>query len=831
MTTHAIDPQAAAETPLSGALWLAERQFVVFAADHPGAERCAGIGYGHDANTCTDRGKHPAEPFTKATLRDEHEVRRLFAGAPRNVGVYVGGSRGAYGEQLLVMDSDRPGAIEDTAKALGHEHTPTMRVHTAKGHHDYYWAPPGASLGNGLGALKGKFDGDVRAGNAYVIALGSVHATGVVYTLENPEQPPVAAPAWLLEALQARPSAPARPATDIVIPADRHDTYTRRVVQAECDAITQAADGEQNNAINTAAFSLGTLVGVGALTEGEARADLLAAAHAGNHPEGRARATIESGLRAGMAQPRHPWPPVARADGLSGLLIPEQAGGDPEPSHDAHPDAWDEPLPLAAPPPLPLDVHRLGGIGVYANAVAGSLQMPVDIPAFLGLAAASVAVGGRRTVSPKPDWVEPVTLYVMPVAAPGEKKSPALGHMARPIYDEQARRRAEDRVAVARDQQERRIAEACVANAEALVIKATTADKRMAARGNLDSARMDLENLGDPKILTQLIADDTTPEAATSLLAEQGERLGVLSTEGSFLGNVGGRYSKEANPEIALKGWSQEPHTVNRKNAPPLFVERPNFSLGLAVQPGLLTGMGETGDVFEARGLMGRFVYAMPASRVGERTYDTTPIPDALRASYHAAITRMMTTIWDDCETREMNLDPDAQAAFRAFWEALEARYKNAGDLASIEGWANKLPGQVLRIAAVLTLFESPDALTVPGRVMVDVIALVPYMVGHAKLVADLMSAERQSTLGPARAVLAWLRKTHPEKPVSAAEVHRGVHGQKWCTSTEDVDQALALLERFGWLRLAPVPERRGSTGRLPKPRFEVHPRALEQPR
>ncbi|MFD8948541.1 DUF3987 domain-containing protein [Streptomyces xanthophaeus] len=834
MTTHAADPQAVAETPLAGALWLAQRQFAVFTADHPGAERCAGIGYGHDANTCTDRGKHPAEPFTKTTYRDEQEVRRLFSGALRNVGVYVGGSRGPNGEQLLVMDSDRPGALEDVARALGHDFPPTMRTYTAKGHHDYYWAPADVKLGNGLGALKGKFDGDVRAGNAYVIGVGSVHATGVVYTLENPAQPPVQAPAWLLEALQARASVPAGPATDIVIPADRHDAYTRKVVQAECDAITRAPDGDQNNAINTAAFSLGTLVGAGALTETEARADLLAAARAGNHPEGRARATIDSGLRAGMAQPRDPWPPVARADtrnDFSGLLIPEQAVEERESPTDADPEAWDEPLQLAAPPPLPLDVQRLGGIGAYANAVAGSLQMPVDIPAFLGLAAASVAIGGRRTVSPKPDWVEPVTLYVMPVAAPGEKKSPALGHMARPIYDEQQRRRSEDRSAVARDQQERRIAEACVANAEAAVIKSVNPAKRMEARANLDSARTDLENLGEPKVLTQLIADDTTPEAATSLLAEQGERLGVLSTEGSFLGNVGGRYSKEANPEIALKGWSQEPHTVNRKNAPPLFVERPNFSLGLAVQPGLLTGMGETGDVFEARGLMGRFVYAMPASRVGDRTYDTAPIPDALRASYHAAITRMMTTIWDDCETREMNLDPDAQAAFRAFWEALEARYKNAGDLASIEGWANKLPGQVLRIAAVLTLFESPDSLTVPGRVMADVIALVPYMVGHAKLVADLMSAERQSTLGPARAVLAWLRKAHPEEPVSAAEVHRGVNGQKWCTSTEDVDQALALLERFAWIRWLPTPERTGARGRPPKPRFEVHPRALEQPR
>ncbi len=313
MTTHVPAPPEVADTPLAGALWLAERQFTVFAADHPGLGRCAGIGRGHDPATCTDRGKHPAEQFTRTTLRDAQQLHRLFGAAPRNVGVYVGGCTGPNGEQLLVMDSDRPGALEDTATALGHSHTPTMRVHTAKGHHDYYWAPAGVRLSNGLGALKGQFDGDVRAGHAYVIGPGSVHATGVVYTLENPEQAP----------------ADVYKRQHLFIPGDRHDAYTRRVVQAECDAITRAPDGAQNNAINTAAFSLGTLVGAGALTEAGARETLLGAARAGNHPDGRALATIESGLRAGMAQPRHPWPPLARTDtrnDFSHLLVPEPRG-------------------------------------------------------------------------------------------------------------------------------------------------------------------------------------------------------------------------------------------------------------------------------------------------------------------------------------------------------------------------------------------------------------------------------------------------------------------------------------------------------------------------
>jgi uncharacterized protein DUF3987 len=502
------------------------------------------------------------------------------------------------------------------------------------------------------------------------------------------------------------------------------------------------------------------------------------------------------------------------------------------PNVDDDAEPWDEPVPLSPPSPPELNAKLLGRIGVMAQAVADSLQVPVDVPAWLGMSVASTAIGGRRTVSPKPDWDEPVTLYVMPVAAPGEMKSPVLSAMAKPIYDEQRRRTSEDSTAVARDQQERRIAEACVSEAEGKVIKARAPEERKKHRLNLEAARAELEALGEPKVMTRFIADDITPEAAADLMAGQGERLAILSTEGSFLGNVGGRYSKNPNPETVLKAWSQERHSVDRKSGPPVLLERPNLTLGLAVQPGFLTGMGDTGDVFEARGLMARFVFSMPDSKVGDRVYDTDPIPREVKEDYAAAIAAMMRIVWDDTEVREMALDAGARASFRAFWEALEPRHKEHGDLASIEGWAKKLPGQVLRIAAILTLAEEPESLTVPGDVMDNVVALVPYLIAHAKLVADLMSQERQSKLGPARAVLTWLRKARPPEPLRAADVEKAVRGQKWCLSTEDVDDALSLLERSGWVRWVPLPERpQGAKGRPPKPRFEVHPEVLKPPR
>ncbi|MEV2201017.1 hypothetical protein AB0E11_13600 [Streptomyces fradiae] len=103
------------------------------------------------------------------------------------------------------------------------------------------------------------------------------------------------------------------------VSSDRLDSYTQKALQTECDLIVSAPNGDQNNTINRAAFNVGTLVAAGALGESEARQELLAAALAGNHPEQRARPSIESGLRSGMQHPRTPWPPVSHAAAASDI--------------------------------------------------------------------------------------------------------------------------------------------------------------------------------------------------------------------------------------------------------------------------------------------------------------------------------------------------------------------------------------------------------------------------------------------------------------------------------------------------------------------------------
>ena len=45
--------------------------------------------------------------------------------------------------------------------------------------------------------------------------------------------------------------------------------------------------------------------------------------------------------------------------------------------------------------------------------------------------------------------------------------------------------------------------------------------------------------------IPRLVADDITPEAAASLLAEQGGRLAIISAEGGIFDIIAGRYSQQ----------------------------------------------------------------------------------------------------------------------------------------------------------------------------------------------------------------------------------------------------------------------------------------------
>jgi putative DNA primase/helicase len=79
--------------------------------------------------------------------------------------------------------------------------------------------------------------------------------------------------------------------------------YALAAADAEIRTLAATGDGGRNNALNAAAFNLGTLVAAGGLSEGLARGMLIEVAR--QWPDlPKSEGTIDSGLGAGMASPR-----------------------------------------------------------------------------------------------------------------------------------------------------------------------------------------------------------------------------------------------------------------------------------------------------------------------------------------------------------------------------------------------------------------------------------------------------------------------------------------------------------------------------------------------
>lgn len=90
--------------------------------------------------------------------------------------------------------------------------------------------------------------------------------------------------------------------------SDGIESYVRRAIEGECGKVAVAREGERNDTLNVAAFSLGTLLHLGVLPRHDVEQALLFAARRAGLGEHESAATIRSGLEAGAKEPRQVEP-------------------------------------------------------------------------------------------------------------------------------------------------------------------------------------------------------------------------------------------------------------------------------------------------------------------------------------------------------------------------------------------------------------------------------------------------------------------------------------------------------------------------------------------
>jgi replicative DNA helicase len=486
---------------------------------------------------------------------------------------------------------------------------------------------------------------------------------------------------------------------------------------------------------------------------------------------------------------------------------------------------WDgPPTPLSARrllPPFPLDVFPTWAQDM-ASAVTTFLQTPPDLAGCLVLAALSTAAGGRAVVEVRPGWREPVNLFVVVALPPGERKSPAFKALTAPLLAaeraliEAYAPRVEEaelalRVAKARAERTAKTAENAVSNEAGAEAMAEALDAAAGMRDLIVPA------------MPQLVADDVTPEAAASLLAEQGGRLAVLSDEGGILAPLAGRYSRTPNLDVFLKGHAATMLRVNRTGRGREHVESPALTLGLAVQPDLLKDIAAM-QGFRGRGLLARILFSLPASTVGRRTPGTPAPTTAVTEAYSTNLQALVLTLNDWTDPAVMPLTPDASMAVLDLEGRLEPQLAPGAGLAHVTDWAGKLTGATARIAGLLHLATNlRDGWGQPISVATlhDATRLATYFLTHALAVFDLMGADPQ--VEDARHLLDWITRRR-EPQFSRRDAH--APNRSRFPKPADLDPALALLTDHGWIQPLETEPRTGR-GRPASPRYAVHPDAL----
>ena len=350
--------------------------------------------------------------------------------------------------------------------------------------------------------------------------------------------------------------------------------------------------------------------------------------------------------------------------------------------------------------------------GPLAAMVAGVAEFTQTDPAMAGttgLTVLAAAAGGRAEVQVRPGWVEPVNLSTATVAGPGERKSAVQAVMTAPL------REAESQLAVAARDQVREavttkeIATKVAEAARARAVKGGEADGAQRAEliSQALSAAEAAEAIEVPAI-PRLLADDVTPERCAGLIAEQGGRLAVISAEGGIFDIMDGRYSAGVPVlDVWLKGHSGDQLRIDRQSRSSEFIARPALTLGLMIQPSVLSNIAQSRD-FRGRGLLARFLYSLPASKVGRREVTTPSVPPSVSMRYGQAVTNMTLNLADWAEPVQLTLSPSAMQRLDDVARSIEPRLGPDGDLAYIPDWGNKYVGAVARIAGLVHLADHP---------------------------------------------------------------------------------------------------------------------------
>jgi Bifunctional DNA primase/polymerase, N-terminal len=276
---------------LDAALAYCSRGWPVIPLHSPDNGVCS-CGHAH----CDSPAKHPRTLHgLKDASSDSQTVRQWWQRWPdANIGLITG-----VAFDVGDLDSDAAMATFRT-RSEAENFDPRILPRTKTGRGTQVFVRP-TGTGNRTRIFP---DCDWRGVDGYVVAPPSKHINGSSYRWVKPlTGAPPAAPAWVLQLLKPPTPLPQSAPAAVRAPGTA-GSYGQRALEAEVTRVLQAVEGERNDTLNRAAFSLYQLVAGGELTDGEVSGALERAGIAAGLSPTEVERTIASGQRRGLEEPR-----------------------------------------------------------------------------------------------------------------------------------------------------------------------------------------------------------------------------------------------------------------------------------------------------------------------------------------------------------------------------------------------------------------------------------------------------------------------------------------------------------------------------------------------
>lgn len=458
------------------------------------------------------------------------------------------------------------------------------------------------------------------------------------------------------------------------------------------------------------------------------------------------------------------------------------------------------PLHREVPPPRPFPIEALGPLRQAAEAIRARTQVPPALAAQSVLAAATLAAQPHADIVMPHGAVRPIVGLFLTIAGSGERKTSAddiaLSEALR-VEREWASAYADELDGYKRD-----LAAYKEAGEEA---------KKGAKKGGREAIRDALASAGqEPREPPRpmMLVSDPTPEGLVMHLANSRPWAGIFTSEGGLF--VGGHAMNDDNRmrTAGLLNTLWDGAAIRRQRVLTGFAFLPGrrVSAHLMMQPAVAAKL--LGDsLMDDMGLLARCLTVEPESTIGDRMFREAPEA----AAYHLGdfnhrigglLRKSPRTREDDdriLDPRPIQMSSEARELWVGFHDDVERRLGEGGTLRPVRGFGAKLAEHAARLAAVQTIFASPDADEVSGESMVNGILLARHyadealrLQGAAAISIDLQVAAR---------LLRWWQE-RPDPRLHLATIYQ--RGLNALDSAEKARRAVRLLVEHGLVNELP---------------------------